>query len=163
MLCTNSFTIKHIGLVNVPHLFCDWNYSTTWDNWIWKKVDPAGKITWSFVSFFVYTSTKIAFKTFFLCSLFYNPWYSWQELYKVYFLLNLCRRDLKTFECFRRTSLGCPGLKGIRDFWSRRACVHHTWCRTKQSWPLFSPTFFSLFLFSSMLSTFHPLRWCSGI
>ena len=33
--------------------------------------------------------------------------------------------------------------------WSRRACVRHTWWRTKRSWPLFSPTFFSSFFFFS--------------
>ena len=27
--------------------------------------------------------------------------------------------------------------------WSMRACVRHTWWRTKRSWPLFSPIFFS--------------------
>ena len=42
-------------------------------------------------------------------------------------------------------------------YWSRRACVRHTWWRTKRSWPLFSPTFF-FFSFSSPPSTFHPLR-----
>ena len=33
----------------------------------------------------------------------------------------------------------------MSDFgnWSRRAWVRHTWWRTKRSWPLFSPTFFS--------------------
>ena len=39
-------------------------------------------------------------------------------------------------------------------FWSRRACVRHTWWRTKQSWPLFSPTFFFFFF----LSFFFLLR-----
>ena len=34
-------------------------------------------------------------------------------------------------------------------FWSRRACVRHTWWRTKRSWPLFSPTFFFFFFFLS--------------
>ena len=33
------------------------------------------------------------------------------------------------------------------SFWSRRACVRHTWWRTKRSWPLFSPTFFFSFFF----------------
>ena len=28
-----------------------------------------------------------------------------------------------------------------RSNWSRRACMRHPWCRTKRSWPLFSPTF----------------------
>ena len=50
-------------------------------------------------------------------------------------------------------------------FWSRRACVRHTWWRTKRSWPLFSPPFFFFFffflLFSSPPSTFHPLRGIS--
>ena len=46
-------------------------------------------------------------------------------------------------------------------YWSRRACVHPTWWRTKRSWPLFSYTFSSssFFLsFSSTPSAFHPLR-----
>ena len=41
-------------------------------------------------------------------------------------------------------------------FWSRRACVHHPWWRTKRSWPLFSPTFY--FFLSFTPSAFHPLR-----
>ena len=32
-------------------------------------------------------------------------------------------------------------MKKINVYWSRRACVRHTWWRTKRSWPLFSPTF----------------------
>ena len=31
------------------------------------------------------------------------------------------------------------------NYWSRHACVRHTWWRTKRSWPLFSPTFFFFF------------------
>ena len=46
-------------------------------------------------------------------------------------------------------------------FWSRRACVRHPWWRTKRSSPLFSPTFFLLFLFSTP-SAFHLLRGYSG-
>ena len=41
------------------------------------------------------------------------------------------------------------------EFWSRRACVRHTWWRTKRSWPLFSPTFFFFFLFSFFFSAFY--------
>ena len=37
--------------------------------------------------------------------------------------------------------------------WSRRACVRHSWWRTKRSWPLFSPTFF-FFLFLSSFYAF---------
>merc|ERR1712106_1099064 len=38
------------------------------------------------------------------------------------------------------------GKKPTR-YWSRRACVRHSWWRTKRSWPLFSPTFFFFFFF----------------
>ena len=56
-------------------------------------------------------------------------------------------------------------------FWPRRlacamrACVRHTWWRTKRSWPLFSPTFFLLFflLFFSTSSAFHVLFPCVKI
>ena len=49
----------------------------------------------------------------------------------------------------------------MMKFWSRRACVRHTWWRTKRSWPLFSPTFFFFLFSSSPPSTFHPLRGIS--
>ena len=43
------------------------------------------------------------------------------------------------------------GITHFFLYWSRRACVRHTWWRTKRSWPLFSPTFFffSFFFFSA--------------
>ena len=51
--------------------------------------------------------------------------------------------------------------KNIQNwFWSRRACVRHTWWRTKRSWPLFSHTFFFFlllfFFFFSYAFCFSP-------
>ena len=50
-----------------------------------------------------------------------------------------------------------PTNKQFLGILVQAACVHHPWWQTKRSWPLFSPTFFFLFLFSSTPSAFHPL------
>ena len=54
----------------------------------------------------------------------------------------------------------CPAWKMLFLFWSRCACVRHLWWRTKRSWPLFSPTFFSFFFFFflSTPSAIHQLH-----
>ena len=40
----------------------------------------------------------------------------------------------------------CNAITNFQSlFLAKAACVRHTWWRTKQSWPLFSPTFFSFF------------------
>ena len=46
--------------------------------------------------------------------------------------------------------------------WSRRAYVRHPWWRTKQSWPLFSPTFFffNAFCFSPTSGNLPWLKIC---
>ena len=53
-------------------------------------------------------------------------------------------------------------------FWSRRACVRHTWWRTKRSWPFFHLLFSSSFFFFSAFffgespvrgNLFGPIFW----
>ena len=56
-------------------------------------------------------------------------------------------KDMATVIKNSEFKLSLKGSLLLLFFLSRRACVRHTWWRTKPSWPLFSPTFF--FLFSS--------------
>ena len=105
-----------------------------------------------FVTFRIFLYIIVNFLTFFdifwhfliFLEIFGNIWCTFQLK---------CPKYAKTSKNVTQWRLRCYGITSLNILlhWSRRACVPHTWWRTKRSWPLFSPTFFFLFFLFFLL------------
>ena len=117
-------------------------------------VGVGGKLTIRLTQFNCYCSCllELSLAIYFFCRIYVTPIdvRGQLQLYKNQWLFTFGPGGLRApcvLACAMRSLAIVITIDRSSSFWSRRACVPHTWWRTKRSWPLFHLLFLSFYAF----------------